>query len=106
MAKALFARLINGPARAVAHELSAGALFRRRPPFGPVEYAEIIDVAVDPVGIRHVRFRLVFGYRDKAVEAGERTLAVAAFTSRFGERIERPARAGGAADRPETGPQG
>lgn len=81
----------NEPAR---QELASGALFRHRPGYGPVEYAEVIDVAVDPGGIRHVRFRLVFGYRDKTVEAGERMLAAAAFAHRFDERVDR-ARPGG-----------
>jgi len=80
------------------HELASGALYRHRPGYGPVEYAEVIDVAVDPGGIRHVRFRLIFGYRDKTVEAGERMLAAAAFTHRFDERVERPHAGAGAAD--------
>lgn len=71
-------------------EVSPGAVFRHRPDYGAVEYAEVIDVGDDPVGIRHVRFRLYFGYRDKTVEAGERTLAAVAFARRFAERIARP----------------
>ena len=71
------------------HDVSAGAVFRHRPDYGPPEYAEVIDVGSDPVGIRHVRFRLYFGYRDKTVEAGERTLAAVAFARRFAERITR-----------------
>ena len=74
-----------------AQDIASGALFRHRPGYGPVEYAEVIDTGVDPVGIRHIRFRLFFGYRDKTVDAGERTLAVNAFTSRFDERVTRRA---------------
>ena len=77
-------------------DISSGALFRHRPGYGPVEYAEVIDTGVDPVGIRHVRFRLFFGYRDKTVEAGERTLAAIAFAHRFEERISRRAARSGA----------
>ena len=75
-----------------------GALFRNRPGYGPVEYAEVIDSGVDPVGIRHVRFRLFFGYRDKTVDAGERTLAQMAFTNRFSERVSRQAARNGAGE--------
>lgn len=84
----LLARLMRGPAPAPAPpEFRRGAVFRGQPAAGPLEYAEIVDVSEDPLGIRHVRFRLVFGYREKAVDAGERTLSAAAFARRFGERI-------------------
>lgn len=74
-----------------APDIASGALFRHRSDYGPVEYAEVIDTGVDPVGIRHIRFRLFFGYRDKTVDAGERTLAAIAFTNRFNERVSRRA---------------
>jgi hypothetical protein len=95
MARPFLARLMQtargGADAPRAPDFSSGALFRNRPGYGPVEYAEVIDSGVDPVGIRHVRFRLFFGYRDKTVDAGERTLAQLAFTSRFNERVSRQA---------------
>ena len=101
MARPFFARLMQTARRGASNapgplDISSGALFRHRPGYGPVEYAEVIDTGVDPVGIRHVRFRLFFGYRDKTVEAGERTLAAITFSNRFGERISRRAARDGA----------
>lgn len=54
----------------------------------PVEYAEVTGLRSDEGGIRHVRFQLTLGYRDKVVTAGERTLSVECFTKRFPERFE------------------
>ena len=91
----LFTRLVGSasrpPSRPARSDVSSGALFRRRPEYGPVEYAEVIDVATDPSGIRHVRFQLAFAYRDKTLDAGERTLSAGAFATRFNERIDRGA---------------
>lgn len=101
MARPFIARLMQtargGDAAPRPVDIVSGALFRHRPGYGPVEYAEVIDTGVDPVGIRHVRFRLFFGYRDKTVDAGERTLAANIFSNRFGERISRHATRGAAA---------
>jgi hypothetical protein len=101
MARPLIARLIQtargSDSAPQPLDIVSGALFRHRPGYGPVEYAEVIDTGVDPVGIRHVRFRLFFGYRDKMVDVGERTLAAHIFSNRFGERISRHAARGAAA---------
>lgn len=99
MARPFLARLMQSARGSTdaprTQDISSGALFRHRPGYGPVEYAEVIDTGVDPVGIRHIRFRLFFGYRDKTVDAGERTLAALAFTNRFNERVShRNARTG------------
>ena len=101
MARPLIARLMQtargSDATPQPVDIVSGALFRHRPGYGPVEYAEVIDTGVDPVGIRHVRFRLFFGYRDKTVDAGERTLAAHTFSNRFGERVSRRTARGDAA---------
>lgn len=64
-----------------------GIVYRSPSEPGPDEYAEVIDLRRDDTDIQHVRFRLVLGYRDKVVEAGERTLAAPAFAQRFPERV-------------------
>jgi len=53
-----------------------------------VELAQVTNTATDEFGIRHVHFRLYYRYQYKTMEAGERTLAMAAFTGRFTRRLE------------------
>lgn len=67
-----------------------GAIYRRVPDDGPDQYAEVIGLRTDDGGIRHVRFELILGYRDKFVRAGERTLSSVSFARRFPERLEFP----------------
>lgn len=64
-----------------------GDVFYRQPEHGPVEYAEVIGVYMEAAEIRHVRFRLVYGYKDKSAELGERTLAAELFYRRFDRRF-------------------
>jgi hypothetical protein len=47
------------------------------------EVAEIIGTKTDELGVGHVRFRLFYRYQDRTMDAGERTLALAAFLGRF-----------------------
>lgn len=65
-----------------------GAVYRHREGVAPVEYAEVTGLRADGGGIRHVRFELILGYRDKVVPAGERTLSVECFARRFPERFD------------------
>jgi hypothetical protein len=53
-----------------------------------VELAQVTDTATDEFGIRHIHFRLYYRYQYKIMEAGERTLAIEAFTGRFTRRLE------------------
>ncbi len=70
-----------------------GDVFYFRPEHGPVEYAQIIGVYTEAAEIRHVRFRLIYGFQDKTEDLGEKTLAFALFAKRFRKRLnaEQPA---------------
>lgn len=65
-----------------------GAVYRHREGVAPVEYAEVTGLRADDGGIRHVRFELILGYRDKVVPVGERTLSAECFAKRFPERFD------------------
>lgn len=60
-----------------------GDVFVHRPEYGPIEYAQVIGVYVEAADIQHVRFRLVYGYKDKTAELGERTLAASLFHKHY-----------------------
>ena len=67
--------------------VESGAVYAHEIPGRSVELAEVIDSATDEFGIRHIRFRLYYRYQYKIMEAGERTLAVEAFSERFTRRV-------------------
>ena len=69
---------------------SIGDVFIRRPDFGPVEYAQVIGVYEEAARIKHIRFRLYYGYQEKNEDLGERTLAIDLFSKRFTRRMEEP----------------
>lgn len=60
-----------------------GAIFEAINERQTVEVAEIIGTRTDKLGVGHVRFRLSYRYQHRTMDAGERTLALAAFLSRF-----------------------
>lgn len=64
-----------------------GEVYIYRPEIGPVEYAEVVGVYKEAADIGHIRFRLHYGYQDKTIELGERTLAASLFHRRFAHRI-------------------
>jgi hypothetical protein len=67
---------------------AAGDVFFRRTEHSPVEYARVLGVYEEAAEIRHVRFRLFYGYQDKTEDLGERTLAADLFARRFPRRME------------------
>lgn len=76
------------PTRPETGSPAVGDVFYRQPENGPVEYAQIIGVYTEAAEIQHVRFRLVYRYKDKTAELGERTLAASHFHKRFDRQIE------------------
>lgn len=66
----------------------AGDVFVGKGETGPTEYAQVIGVYEEAAQIEHIRFRLVYGYRDKTAEMGERTLAAELFYKRFTRRLQ------------------
>jgi hypothetical protein len=60
-----------------------GAIFEAINERQTVEVAEIIGTRTDELGVGHVRFRLSYRYQHRTMDAGERTLALASFLSRF-----------------------
>ncbi len=64
-------------------EMRPGAVYVHEGARGALELARVIDCATDRGGVSHVRFELIYRYRHKTMSAGERTLALAAFTRRF-----------------------
>ncbi len=48
-----------------------------------VDYAELIGVYTKAAQIRHVRFHLIYGYKEKHEDWAEKTLAPALFAKRF-----------------------
>lgn len=66
-----------------APAFAPGAFYTERTGPGTCELARIIDSATDGLGVTHVRFELIYRYRDKTLSAGERTLARDAFERRF-----------------------
>jgi hypothetical protein len=74
----------------VANQPKEGDIFYYRPDMGPVEYAQVIGVYTEAADIRHVRFRLVYGYKEKHEDLGEKTLAAALFCKRFQNRLNAP----------------
>ena len=79
-------RLPAQPSGAMFPEV--GDLFIHQPAGKPVEYAEVIGVYTEAAQIRHIRFRLYFGYQDKTEDLGEKTLSAALFSKRFQRRLE------------------
>ena len=79
---------ISGRRDASAPAPAAGDVFFRRPDFGPVQYAQVLGVYEEAAEIRHVRFHLFYGYKDKTEDLGERTLAFDLFAQRFPRRME------------------
>ena len=67
---------------------AAGDVFFRRPDYGPVQYAQVLGIYEEAAEIRHVRFHLFYGYKDKTEDLGERTLAADLFAQRFPRRME------------------
>ena len=65
-----------------------GDVFVCRTETGPIEYAQVIGVYEEAAQIKHIRFRLVYGYQTKTAEMGERTLAAELFHKRFTRRLE------------------
>jgi hypothetical protein len=66
-------------------DISEGSVFRRTTPGKIVETASVLSIANDSVGIPHVRFRVHYERVDTADEL--RTLALAAFSELFNERV-------------------
>ncbi len=79
---------LSGSRRPPAAPPAAGDVFFRRPEIGPVEYAKVLGVYDEAAEIRHVRFRLFYGYMDKTEDLGERTLAFDLFAKRFPGRMD------------------
>ena len=73
-----------------ANQPKEGDIFYHRPEMGPVEYAQVIGVYTEAAEIRHVRFRLIYGYKEKHQDLGEKTLAAALFFKRFHKRLNTP----------------
>lgn len=82
----VFRRLFGRDVHHGAAGLERGAVFSSHAPGRASELAEVIVVRRDEFGIGHVHFRLYFQYQDKVQDAGDRTLAVAAFHQRFTRR--------------------
>ena len=75
---------------AAENQPKEGDIFYHRPNMGPVEYTQVIGVYTEAAEIRHVRFRLIFGYKEKHEDLGEKTLAAALFSKRFQKRLNVP----------------
>ena len=69
---------------AVPPGLEPGSLYRHITDTNMTELASVIDTKTDEFGIRHIRFLLAYQYQHRVIEAGERTLAIAVFATRFG----------------------
>lgn len=53
-----------------------------------VETAQVEEVATDPYGIPHVKFRLIFSRSNRfSYEEGTRMLALSSFTDRYKEQV-------------------
>jgi hypothetical protein len=78
--------ILNSRTGAVTVE--PGATYEHVTERGTTEIAYVVEVSTDALGIRHIRFILSYRFQHKTTEAGERMLAIAAFTSRFRHRAE------------------
>jgi hypothetical protein len=85
-ADSVFRRLFRRETHHGPAGLERGAIFSSHAPGRAAELAQVIGVRRDEFGIGHVHFRLFFQYQDKVQDAGDRTLAVAAFRQRFTQR--------------------
>ena len=69
-------------------EVRPGTTFRRVHDDDLVETAEVEDVATDPYGIPHVKFKLIFSRSNRfSYEEGTRMLALSTFTDRYKEQV-------------------
>lgn len=71
-------------------DVREGAIYRHSGPGRFVETAEVLHVGPDPMGIPHVRFRVVVGgQRERHNEfAASRTLNMETFTDYFTEAVK------------------
>lgn len=69
--------------------VKSGSLFHRTRPDKSVEAARIIGMRTDSFGIAHVRYEVTISKRQRAATYfdGPRTLALAAFTETYQERL-------------------
>ena len=69
-------------------KIEAGARFRRVLRHQVEEWAEVIAVRRDKMGIPHVCYRVRFErLKNKDASVDQRTLALSAFTQQFPERV-------------------
>lgn len=64
-----------------------GAIFAGLTGTRTPELARILYLTTDGFNVRHIRFALTYRYQEKMMDAGERTLSLAAFAARFPEPI-------------------
>ena len=69
-------------------DVRPGTTFRRVHDDDLVETAEVEEVATDPYGIPHVKFKLIFSRSNRfSYEEGTRMLALSTFTDRYKEQV-------------------
>ena len=74
----------------VQPEIREGEVYRHKGTGGVVETAKVLHVGPDPMGIPHVRFRVVVGGDKEHLSEFEasRTLNIESFVSHFTEAVE------------------
>lgn len=64
-------------------EVEAGTVYFRDGTGQAVEYAEVVEIAPDGMGISHVRYRVTHANGTRAISDGLRVLALSCFAERF-----------------------